>query len=108
MKEIMNNYLANLRHTPKARSSNIITHQPTHNLSTIFHHNPEEPIQLFSARKTIPKNTEVLRERSEMIVHPSYPFDDAARSARMSLGGLRAKPISTTAGMSLTNSTSYR
>lgn len=40
MKEIMNNYLVNLRRTQKARSSNIITHQPAHNFSAIFH-NPE-------------------------------------------------------------------
>lgn len=108
MKEIMNNYLVSLRRTPKARSSNIITHQPTHNLSTIIHQNPEEPIQLFSVRKSIPKNTEVLRERSEMIVHPSYQFDDAARSARMSQDGSRAKLISTTAEMSSTSSTSNK
>lgn len=51
--------------------ANPITHMIRPNFSTILS-NPEEPATLFSTRKSIPKNTEVIKERSEMILHPSY------------------------------------
>jgi hypothetical protein len=83
--------------------SNIITH-----LRNKYYEpastNPEEPKALFSVRKSIPLNAEVIRERSEMIVHPSYFHLNAAKSVRTCPTGSKEIPTSTTIATSTTRS----
>ena len=61
------NYAKNMQ-IANNRNINIITNQLNHQTNS-SRNNPEEPQQTLSPRKVIPKNSDVIRERSEMIIH---------------------------------------
>ena len=61
---------------------NIITNLYTRNYTTALY-NPEERPYHLSPRKEAALNTEIIRERNEMIAHPSYLEIYQANLAKM-------------------------